>query len=238
MMRKWDLENYNTMKKELSIKKIILTLIAFITLWAIITNAWGYSDYIFKDNNTGTYIYGYISRVIWVLPAIFLIINYSDKLKYNKKQLFSWPKFNKSLNLVLLISLTYVMIGMLLNHKGFWFNSEVILSLVFIKYMIVGIVEEVVFRGWGYNSLANIVSHKKATIITTILFILLHWAAYLIKFLRLGTFDLTGIITQSVSALIWGLIFCWLLRRGKTIWNPILAHIGYDLMCVLLLGGS
>lgn len=109
---------------------------------------------------------------------------------------------------------------------------------MFIKYIIVGIVEEVVFRGWGYNSLANIVSHKKATIITTILFILLHWVAYFIKFLRLGTFDFTGIITQSVSALIWGLIFCWLLRRGKTIWNPIFAHIGYDLMCVLLLGGS
>lgn len=50
---------------------------------------------------------------------------------------------------------------MLINHKGLWFNSENILGLVVVKYIVVGFVEETAFRGWGYNSLSKIVSHKK-----------------------------------------------------------------------------
>lgn len=225
------------MEKELDLKRIILTLIGFIAFWAIITNAWGYSDYIFKNDpyNIGTYIYGYISRFIWVIPAILLIIKYNKNLRFNINELFSRPIFNKSLILVIVILIVDVVIGMLITHKGLWINSEINFSLVFIQYIIVGFVEETVFRGWGYNSLANILSHKKATIITTALFILLHWPSYFIKFLRCGIFDFTGIIAQSISVLIWGFVFCWLLKKGKTIWNPIVAHTIYDLMCTLLL---
>lgn len=224
------------MEKELNSKKIVLTLIGFVVYWAIITNAWGYSDYIFTDdpNSIGTYVYGYVSRFVWVTPAILLIIKYNSKLKYNKNELFSRPKLNTSLVLVITISLACVVIGMLINHKGLWFNDEINLGLELIKFIIVGFVEETVFRGWGYNSLANISSHKKAVVITTVLFVLLHWPAYFIKYFRFGVFDFAGIIIQSVSALIWGFVFCWLLKKGKTIWNPIIAHTVYDLMCVLV----
>lgn len=228
------------MEKELDQKRIIITLISFIIFWSIITDAWGYSDFIFENASydTGKYVYGYISRFVWVTPAVLLIRKYNNQLKINKKELFSLPKGNRSLLLVVTISIIYTMIGMLINHKGFWFNSELNLWLVCIKYMIVGFVEETAFRGWGYNSLANMMSHRKATIITTILFMILHYPAYLIKFLRFGVFDLTGIITQSISTLVWGFVFCWLLKKGKTIWNPIIAHTIYDLVCVLLLGGN
>lgn len=227
------------MKKELNSKFVVLTLIGFIILWSIITNAWGYSDYIFKNelSSISSYLYGYISRFIWVIPAILLIIRYSNNLKFNKNSLFSKPVFNKALLLSLTISLVYIIIMMFLNHKGFWFNSEVILWLVVIKYIMVGFVEEVAFRGWGYNSLSNIMSHKKATIITTLLFVVLHFPAYFIKLLRFGTFDFIGIIGQSISALVWGIVCCRLLKIGKNIWNPIIAHTIYDLMYVLLVGG-
>lgn len=228
------------MKKELNSKCIVLTLVGFIILWSIITNAWGYSDYIFKNNfsGIGSYLYGYVSRFIWVLPAILLIIRYSNELKIKENELFSRPKFNKSLILTVTISAVYIVIMMLLNHKGFWFNREIILWLTVIQYISVGFVEEVVFRGWGYNSLSNIMPHKKATIITTILFIIVHYPSYFIKLLRFGTFDFVGIIGQSSSALIWGIVFCWLLKKGKTIWNPIIVHAIYDLMYVLLVGGA
>lgn len=225
------------MKKELTSKYIILTLFGFIILWAIVTDAWGYSNYIFKNNvSIGAYIYSYISRVIWVLPAIFLITRNSDKLKLNKNELFSRPVFNKSLILTIIISLLYIIIMMLINHKGFWFNNEIILWFIIIKYIIVGFVEEVVFRGWGYNALANIMPQKKAMLITTLLFIALHFPAYFIKLLRFGVFDFAGIIVQSFSALIWGIVFCMLLKKGKTIWNPVIAHAIYDLMSILFIG--
>lgn len=92
------------------------------------------------------------------------------------------------------------------------------------------------FRGWGYNALLKYSSHIKAASITTALFVILHWPAYFIKFYRFGIFDFAGIIGQSTAALFWGFVCCWLLKRGKSIWNPIIAHSLYDLAFVLFVG--
>lgn len=228
------------MEKQLGFKSIVFTLLGFVIFWAILTDAWGYSDYIFTNDShrIGTYIYGYFSRCIWVIPALLLIMKHNDKLALHKCELYQKPKFDKALMIVIIISLIYVAIGMLANHKGFWFNTELCLTFVIVKYIVVGFVEETVFRGWGYNSLVNIVSHKKAAIISTVFFILLHWPAYFIKLYKFGSFDFIGIIGQSSSALIWGFVCCWLLKKGKTIWNPIVAHILYDLTYVLFIGGN
>ena len=112
-------------------------------------------------------------------------------------------------------------------------SKQKILSLEIIKLIVVGFVEETVFRGWGYNALAQIVSDRQAIIISTILFVLLHWPAYFIKFYRFGTFDFMGIALQSVSVLVWGVVFCMLLKKGKSLWNPIIVHAFYDIMVVL-----
>lgn len=223
------------MEKHLSIHKILLSLVGFVILWTIVTNAWGYSDYFFQFSN-GNYIYAYLSRFIWTLPAVLLIIRYSNSLYFSKEELFSPPCFNKSLIIVIVVSSLYVIGTMLFYHKGFWFNSKINLPLEIIKYAVVGIVEETVFRGWGYNSLAKVTSDRKAVIISTIFFILLHWPAYFISLYRFGNFDFLGILSQSFSALIWGFAFCWLMKKGKTLCNPIIAHIFYDLLYVLLVG--
>lgn len=227
-------------EKQLSCKKIIFTLLGFVMFWAVVTDAWGYSDWIFRNipNNNGTYFYGYFSRCIWAVPAILLIIKYNNQLKFQKDKLYKHLKFDKSLLIVISISLGYAVVVMLINHRGIWFNSENILGLTVVKYIVVGFVEETVFRGWGYNSLAKIVSHKKAAIISTFFFVLLHFPAYFIKLYRFGIFDFIGLIGQCSSALICGLVFCWLLKNSKTLWNPILAHSMYDLAYVLLVGGN
>ena len=142
-------------EKQLSCKKIIFTLLGFVMFWAVVTDAWGYSDWIFRNNpnNNGTYFYGYFSRCIWAVPAILLIIKYNNQLKFQKDKLYKHLKFDKSLLIVISISLGYAVVVMLINHRGIWFNSENILGLTVVKYIVVGFVEETVFRGWGYNSL-------------------------------------------------------------------------------------
>ena len=226
------------MERDIGSKKIVFSLVLFIMFWTIITDAWGYSDFIFNKgiNNIGVYIYGYVSRILWVIPAIFLIVKYSYNLSIDKTRLLSYPKFDKTLVAVLMLSMCYVIVSMFLIHKGFFFNDSEILGLVIIKFVLVGFVEEMVFRGWGYNALVKNTTHIKATFITTILFVILHWPAYFIKLFRFGFFDFAGIIGQSSAALFWGIIFCCLLRKGKSIWNPIIAHTMYDLSYVLLVG--
>lgn len=33
-------------------------------------------------------------------------------------------------------------------------------------------------------------------------------------------------------------MLCWLFKKSKTLWNPILAHTIYDLTYVFLVGGN
>jgi len=93
-----------------------------------------------------------------------------------------------------------------------------------------------VFRGWGYNALKRVSTDKVAFVISTGIFVILHCPAYFIGFALHGTFDWAGIISQIVAALIWGLVFCYLLKKSNTLLNPIIAHTFYDLLCLLIIG--
>ncbi len=223
------------MKKQLSCNIIVLTLVGFIALWAVVTDAWGYSDRFFGFS-AGKYVYAYISRLIWTLPAILLIVKQSDSLRIGKKELFSRPRFDMPLISVITVSSAVVVVTMLISYKGFWINTKINPLLEMIKYIAVGCAEETVFRGWGYNALANVTSDRKAAVVSSALFVILHWCAYFVRLYRFKSFDLTAMLIQSFSAMLWGLIFCWMLKKSKTIWNPIIAHSVYDYMSVLLVG--
>ncbi len=138
--------------------------------------------------------------------------------------------------LFFLVSFVYILIAMLLRHQGVWYNTEVNPLMEAVKYICVGCVEEIVFRGWGYNALLAVTSDRKARVISTVLFILLHWTAYFVRLFRFGTFDAVTFVTQSFSVLLFGLAFCWLLKRSKTLWIPIIAHSVYDFVSTLLVG--
>jgi len=181
---------------------------------------------------------GYISRILWALPAIFLIVTNDKCLLLHKKELFSRPRVNCQFVVVLLAIFLYSFISMIIVHKGFWINREVSFWLTAVRYFIVGCVEEIVLRGWGYNTLAKTLPNRKAVAISTLLFVLLHWSAFFIKLLRFGTFDYVGILVQSFSTSLWGILTCWLLKKSRTLWNPIFAQFVYDFLLTILIGGN
>ncbi len=225
------------LKREITPRCVVISLLGFILLWTAVTDAWGYSSYLFPADN-GTYFYGYISRFFWVLPAIFLIAKYDKCLLLHRKELFSRPRFNGQLIAVLSAVLLYCLVSTLVAHKRFWINREIPFWLTAMRYFVVGCVEEIVFRGWGYNALAKTLPNRKAVAISTLLFVLLHWPAFFIKSFRFGTFDCAGILVQSFSTLLWGILTCWLLKNSRTLWNPILAHFIYDFLLTILIGGN
>lgn len=49
------------MKEKIDTRGVVISLLGFILLWTVVTDAWGYSSYLFSSDN-GTYFYGYISR--------------------------------------------------------------------------------------------------------------------------------------------------------------------------------
>lgn len=224
------------LEPKIAARNVVLSLLGFIAFWVVVTDAWGYSSYLFSSDN-GVYYYGYISRLVWVLPAV-LLIGKNEYLTLSKKELLSRPRFDSQFVVVLSAILLYSLVSMFITHKGFWINRDVPFLLTVIKYFIVGCVEEAVFRGWGYNALTKVLSNRKSVAISTLMFVLLHWPAYFIGLFRFGTFDYAELLAQSFSALLWGILTCWLMRRSRTLWNPILAHFAYDLSCIMLIGAN
>ena len=221
-------------KNALTSKTVLLSLFGFVILWAILTDAWGYSSRL--GSAYGSLIYACLSRLIWVAPAVWLIVRHSASLSFGRKELFSRPVWNKPLAVVLSVSLVVTVVGMLATHGGLWLNPEINIPLEIIKICFVGFVEETVFRGWGYNALSAAATDKKAVVFSTLFFVLLHSPAYFVRFYRFGTMDYSTWLIQSFTALIWGVVFCWLLKRSRTVWNPIIAHIVYDMLAVLFVG--
>ena len=213
-------------KEKQSLAFILLTLFGFVLLWAVVTDAWGYSSNL--EFGYGKQVYALLSRLFWVFPAICLIKRHSDSLSIGKKELFSKPVWNRPLATILIISVILSFVGMLIIHGGLWLNPAIRNPLDIIVICCVGFVEETVFRGWGYNALRGIVSEKKAVILSTLFFVLLHSPAYFVRCYRLGAMDYDTWIIQSISATVWGIVFCRLLKKSKTIWNPIIAHVVYD----------
>ena len=209
----------------------ILSMIGFILLWTIITDAWNYSEILFPVQilNIGKYLYGYFSRIIWMLP-VFILIHRSDKaLFWNKKQLFSKPKTEPVFIAFMALTTIYALVSMAITYHSWHITSENLLLLT-VKFLIVGIGEETVFRGWGYNLLMKVHSNTVSLIISALMFVILHWPAYFIKLHLYGQLNLSGLVTQSISALFCGLLFAVMLKRSETLWNPMIAHFYYDWM--------
>ena len=209
----------------------VLSMTGFIVLWAMVTDAWNHSAFLFPGRllANGQYWYGYLSRIVWMFPAFILMCRFDKNLYWSRKQLFSKPKAEPVFVVFMVLTTAYALASMAINDHSWHVTGEGIL-LPTIKLIIVGIGEETVFRGWGYNLLKKVHSDTVSLIVSAFMFVILHWPAYFIKLFLYGQFSWPGMITQSVSALFCGLLFAVMLRRSGTLWNPIIAHVYYDWM--------
>lgn len=209
----------------------ICSMIGFVVLWAIVTDAWNYSVILFPAHmlNVCKYLYGYFSRIIWMLPAFILIYRFDKNLFWSRKQLFSKPKAEPVFIVFMVATTIYSLTMMAINYNSWHVTRESLLLLTF-KLLIVGIGEEIVFRGWGYNLLKKVHSDIISLILSTSAFVVLHWPAYFIKLYLQGQFNWSGFVLQSISAFVCGLLFAVMLRRSGTLWNPVIAHFYYDWM--------
>ncbi len=224
-----------TKERKLTVGGILLSLLGFVILWAVLTDAWGYSARI--PLVSGGMLYALLSRLIWVAPALWLIFRHEGALEYGRRALFSSPVMNMSLVLVLSAAAVAVLCMMVSVHGGLWLNESLDLLPALIKLAAAGVVEEIVLRGWGYNALCRATTEKNAALYSTVFFVLLHWPAFFIRLIRIGALDVPAFLTQTLTAAIWGLVFCWLMKKGKTLWNPVLVHVIYDMLYLLLVGG-
>ncbi|MCM1399830.1 MAG: CPBP family intramembrane metalloprotease [Clostridium sp.] len=217
---------------------VYMFLAMSVLFWAVVSDAWGYSEHFLTKlpNDWNRYIYGYISRLVWGMPFLFILYKRKQEQVIPLKQLFGFHFHWNSFLLVFAISTICVLIKMFFMHGGFWINPSIIFPQELCHFFIVGFVEELVYRGYGLNALSKYMNERKANMISCLFFVALHIPAYLIHWYCDGIFSLTAMLTQVVSVFICGLLFGIVFRKSKSVWASVILHFWYDFAVVVFIG--
>lgn len=209
----------DNMKKNL---KFILLGIVFILIWAFnILVISPKVDAIFAEPYN-LIIRTFLKLIIWVGYGLFFINKYNKNLKVKKEELFKFKEKKITLKLVLLI-ITISFLIMLFTRKGIYINNFTIDDF-FNKFLLVGIEEELVFRGLILNGLSKKDKFAKASIITSILFALIHIPIYIRSELLLS-----DIILNCLKIVVISCFYNSIFNETKSIWPIVIFHSFWDI---------
>lgn len=93
----------------------------------------------------------------------------------------------------------------------------------------VGIFEESVFRGCFYNMLSTFMDWKWANVLSSFLFVAVHYPRWIFLGRSLGL-----IIYGSIFVFILGLCFGYVFKKTRSIWEPAILHSLWDALAFLI----
>ncbi|MDO4554516.1 MAG: CPBP family intramembrane metalloprotease [Lachnospiraceae bacterium] len=225
------------MKNRFSLITVFYSLLGSILLWAVVTNAWGYTNFFHASSDSWlVYIFDFCCRFIWAMPAILLLFKYRQEIPTTLKQLFTNKPQMKPFIISVMIIAIYNVAGMFFNHGEVWINPDFHLGKHLFMFVGVAFAEELVYRGWGLNALSTFVSERTANVISTIFFVMVHLPAYMIQYFLYGTFPVETVMIQCVYVFVLGVLFGYLFRKGNSLWSCMTLHFLSDFLGVMLIG--
>lgn len=213
-------------KNSVSNKVIVIYLVIFYIWWTIEELAyWSYTS----NTLAQVLLSSSVKLLTWSIPAFILIKKYSHQLKIGYPQLFKnrfklWPYL-----VGIFIMVTYLAIILYFENGCFKINPNFRASDFIDKFLVVGITEELVFRGWLLNALLKKMSTWLALIVNNLLFLCIHLPIWYQTHTLVANFTSGGFISVFILGLIFGLLFI----RSKNIWVPIVYHMLWDIIVTI-----
>ena len=210
--------------KHLRIRTVVISYLVFFAGWTLRVVCVDLSGM----NELLSWAIGFLIHVVWwPLFAFFLIKRYSNDLNISLKEMIATKPKLKILLPLLVFALVYNIAGFFINSSGY--GTKMKLYDLIVTAATVGIFEESVFRGWFLNALSAFVSERKANLISSALFVLIHYPGWIF-----AGYELTTIAVTSISVYALGLIFGWVFRKNRSIWTAAILHSAWDLITWVL----
>jgi len=166
-----------------------------------------------------------IKLLVWVIPVIVLVKLVEKKeplnflgLRENLSKGLSWAAW---VSVALVIYFIVVNLFFLQNDLEFNLGFHTWLNTV----ILVGITEEIVFRGFILRKLMQQFTFWKANSITAFLFLTIHFPIWF----RHGLFESPGILFTFIQVFIIGFIFGVIYKKTNSLWSVIIIHSVYNL---------
>ncbi|PRX16938.1 hypothetical protein BX659_1583 [Orenia metallireducens] len=211
-------------------KSLAIYILLFFSIWAIYEI--GIAPYI--ENNYSENILAFfkffIKLFIWIVP-VFLYLKFHDKidplsylkLKYNIKQGLIGA-LGLSLIFITYNGLRAYLIGNLKLDVSLSINTW-INGIVF-----VGLTEEIVFRGFFLKKLWDKLSFKKAMIVSSLLFVFIHYPVWFVK----GNLVFPNLIFSSIYIFVIGILEAYIFKKTDSLWACIISHSIHNLIAYIL----
>ena len=210
--------------KHLRIRTVVISYLVFFAGWTlrvVCVDLSGMNEFL-------SWVIGFLIHVVWwPLFALFLIKRYSNDLNISLKEMITTKPKLKILLPLLVFALVYNIAGFFINSSGY--GTKMKLYDLIVTAATVGVFEESVFRGWFLNAISTFVSERKANLISSALFVLIHYPGWIF-----AGYELTTIAVTSLSVYVLGLMFGWVFRKNRSIWTDAILHSAWDLITWVL----
>lgn len=201
--------------------------IIFYALWCI-RELWLVQYLDLMDPILRAIISAIIKIVIWVVPVILLVKIMEKSKPFSYLQLdHSFKNGLKWTSWISLALIFYFVISLIILEKnldfqiGFngWLNT----------ILLVGITEEIVFRGFLLRKLMDSFRFWIANTITALLFVSIHFPIWYYK----GLFELPYILGSTLTVFVLGILFGFVYKKSNSLWSVIIIHSFYNYLVLL-----
>ena len=220
--------------KELSFLKILLLFVIHLVVWGI------YALLLVPVLKNGLGGLGYelvgetIKLITWTMPAVFLVRHYSSDMFLTLREMLSSRVKPMPYVLLSIGTLAYCLVSSIVVHGNVTLIRPDPLSHLIGTVLLVGITEEVLFRGFFLNALLKKTRIVYAHGISSLMFVAIHlpWWIY-----SGSVSDLSSALFACASIFILGFIFGWVFMKSRNIFIPIFLHMLWNLLQTLFVVG-
>jgi len=201
-------------------KYLVIHILLFFSIWA--TYEIGIAPYIENNYSQNIFVVSrlFIKLLVWIVP-VFLYLKFYDKIDP-----LSYLKLKNNIKQGLIgalgLSLFFISYSGLRAYLIGNFKLDISLSInTWINGIVfVGLTEEIVFRGFFLKKLWDKLSFKKAMIVSSLLFVCIHYPIWFVK----GKLVFPNLISNSIYVFVIGILEAYVFKKTDSLWACIISH--------------
>lgn len=176
-----------------------------------------------------------VKLLTWLGVGV-LLIRKTTATNLSVERPFQKPVRQRTFIFTIAIVIGYLVLSAIMQQHTLHIVSSFRPTMLFQDFLVVGICEETLFRGYFLNRLRPLVTNDQtALIIQAIMFACIHLPRYATTYPSLSG---VTIISNLITVGLLGYLFGWLFLKTKSLWPGIIVHSVWDLLIVLIVGGN
>jgi len=201
---------------------LIIYILIFFTVWTIYELV--FSTNVYSNNDVlNIIVKNSIKYIVWTVP-VFILLKYiykTNPISYLKLNSNAIRGLIWGIVIGIFIVIYHVIRNYIMGDGKFDFNIDIYTWIH--RIILIGLTEEIVFRGFILQKLQEGIEFKYANAISSVLFVLIHFPKWYMSGI-LSFEKITYFILSTAFVLGFGLLQGYVLKRTKSLWACMIIH--------------